>query len=301
MNTSLGDGVALKPYIAQINKLSSDSAVSNLIPTVLSDSNVFVFGELFQLEKIQALARGEYKKTFDLLHIFAYGRYSDYLAQEANLAKLTAKQATKLRQLTVVSLAAETRVIPYSKLLAELGLSSTRECEDLIIDALYKGILTGKLDSGTKQFAVESAIGRDIKPQDLDNLLSVLARWEKESKDLIVAIEAKLKYANEEHAKIVKMKEDHVKRLEDTKASVKMIMENEIEGQAGGMMSMMTGIMGGMGGMGMGMGMGMGGMGMGMGGMGMGGMGMGMHGMGMDFGDDRKRGKDKKSKRLGMM
>lgn len=116
MNTSLGSGLALKPYIVQLNKLSSDSAVANLIPTILSDANVYVFGELFQVEAIQALTKGEYKKFYDLLDIFAYGRYSDYSTNAENLPKISPKQAAKLRQLTVVSLAAEHRVIPYGVL-----------------------------------------------------------------------------------------------------------------------------------------------------------------------------------------
>lgn len=114
MNTTLGSGQALKPYVAQVSKLSSDSAVANLIPTILSDTNVYVFGELLQVESIQALTKGDYKKWHDLLSIFAYGRYSDYVKDAENLPKISPKQMAKLRQLTVVSLAAENRVIPYS-------------------------------------------------------------------------------------------------------------------------------------------------------------------------------------------
>jgi COP9 signalosome complex subunit 7 len=120
MNTSLGSGQALKPYIVQINKLSSETAVANLIPTILSDANVYVFGELFQVENIQALAKGEQKKFYDLLNIFAYGRYSDYASNAENLPKLSARQLSKLRQLTVVSLAIENRVIHYGKYTFEL-------------------------------------------------------------------------------------------------------------------------------------------------------------------------------------
>eukprot|EP01127_Copromyxa_protea_P001597 TRINITY_DN11555_c0_g1_i1.p1 TRINITY_DN11555_c0_g1~~TRINITY_DN11555_c0_g1_i1.p1 ORF type:complete len:296 (+),score=62.43 TRINITY_DN11555_c0_g1_i1:64-888(+) len=274
MNTSLGGGNALKPYILQISKLSSDSAVANLIPTILSDANVYVFGELLQTENIQALTKGEYKKYHDLLSIFAYGRYSDYASNTENLPKVSPKQLTKLRQLTVVSLATENRVIPYSKLTTELGLSSTRECEEVIIDALYKGILTGKLDSGTKQVTIESALGRDVQPQDIDSLLAVLTQWEKDSAELVTAIEEKMKFATEEHEKLAKMKELHSKRLDETKANLKLIMESEMDNQ-GGMMGMMGGMMGMMGGMGMG---------------------------GMPYEDDRGkgRGKDKKGKRHGM-
>jgi COP9 signalosome complex subunit 7 len=241
MNT-LGGGAALKPYIARINESTSDSAVAELIPSILGDPTVYVFGEILALPKVQSLANGEHKKTHELLQIFAYGQYSDYLAQQAHLEKLNDRQATKLRHLTIVSLAAESRVIPYHKLVVALGLSSAREAEEVVIDALYTGIITGKLDSGTKQFTVEAGIGRDVRPQDLDALLAVLTQWEKESKGLVVAIEGKMKYASEEHEKVSKMKENHAKQVEDTRASVKLIMESEMEG--GGMMQMMSALMG---------------------------------------------------------
>eukprot|EP01126_Amoeba_proteus_P029162 TRINITY_DN2874_c0_g1_i1.p1 TRINITY_DN2874_c0_g1~~TRINITY_DN2874_c0_g1_i1.p1 ORF type:complete len:251 (+),score=54.24 TRINITY_DN2874_c0_g1_i1:65-817(+) len=241
MSSSLADGVALKPYLTQITKLSSESAVANTIPQILSDPNVYVFGELLALEKIQALNNGEYKKVFDLLEIFAYGRFSDFKTREEDLPKLTAKQAFKLRQLTVVSLATESRVIPYSKLLQELDMSSPREVEELIIDGLYKGILKGKLDSGGGKFNVETTIGRDVRQNEIDELLTKLGLWEIETRRVLESIEKKIKYAQEEHDRVTKAKETHIRRFEESKASVKTILESEIEGHGhGGMMGIMN-------------------------------------------------------------
>jgi len=277
----LASGAALKPYITQINKLSSEAAVVGVVPQILSDPNVYVFGELFHLDNIQQIASGDNKRTFDLLEIFAYGRYSDYLARADSLPRLSVKQVYKLRQLTVVSLSIENRVISYATLLRALDLSSMREMEELIIDALYRGILTGKLDSGTNQFSVESAIGRDVRPETYDDLLRVLLQWEKDSKDLVTAIESKMKYAAEEHDRISSEKESHAKKREEMKASMKLIMENgDMEGQgaAGLVMNLMG--MGGMDMRGLGMLPGMHGM-----------PGMPMHMMGLHDFDDRGGGK----------
>jgi len=292
-SVALASGAALKPYITQINKLSSEAAVAGVVPQILSDPNVYVFGELFNVENVKALSKGEHKKTFDLLEIFAYGRYSDYLAQADNLPKLSGKQAIKLRQLTVVSLSTDNIVIPYATLLKALDLASTREVEELLIDALYRGILTGKLDSGTQFFSVESAIGRDVRPESYDEILGILLRWEKDSQQLVTAIEGKIKYASDEHERISSEKDAHAKKRDEMKASMKLIMENEMEGQGGLMLNLMGG---------MGMIPGMGGI------PGMSGIPMhmlhGMHGGGMhemDHRDERsgKRQGKEKGKRQG--
>ena len=48
---------------------------------------------------------------FDALRIFAYGTLADY-RNTPGLPELTPAQLTKLRQLTVVSLATDAKVIP---------------------------------------------------------------------------------------------------------------------------------------------------------------------------------------------
>ncbi len=59
----------------------------------------------------------------------------------------------------------------------ELEISEVRELEDVIIDAIYQGIIQGKLDQKSKHLHVEFAMGRDLKPDSLDYMLSVLTLW----------------------------------------------------------------------------------------------------------------------------
>lgn len=56
--------------------------------------------------------------------------------------------------LTVVSLAAENRVIKYETLLKSLGLSDTRTLEDILIEGMYVGLFSGKLDQKRQEFQV---------------------------------------------------------------------------------------------------------------------------------------------------
>lgn len=51
--------------------------------------------------------------------------------------ELSDVQILKLRNLSLVTLAAHDRVIPYSLMQKEFGIDNTRALEDLIIEAMY--------------------------------------------------------------------------------------------------------------------------------------------------------------------
>jgi len=113
----------------------------------------------------------------DLLKIFAFGTYAEYKANSANLPQIDDAQAIKLKQLTVVSLACDSKVIPYDVLLTALELKDTRTLEDCIIEGMYAGLFVGKLDQKTKEFHVTETAGRDCKPGELSEMISVLKAW----------------------------------------------------------------------------------------------------------------------------
>ena len=117
------------------------------------------------------------KPWLDLLKLFAFGTYAEYKSNNANLPQLDDAQALKLKQLTIVSLAAETKVIPYDTLLSSLDLSDTRTLEDCIIEGMYAGLFSGKLDQKTKEFHVTETAGRDVKPGEISDMISVLKAW----------------------------------------------------------------------------------------------------------------------------
>ena len=88
------------------------------------------------------------------------------------------EQEKKLRQLTVLSLARDEKVIAYDVLLRELGLASVRELEDFLInECLYTGIVRGKLDQKRRCLDVRGALARDIQPQHLDQMIDIWGQW----------------------------------------------------------------------------------------------------------------------------
>jgi len=230
--TQLSEGVALQQHIKTAQSLKTDQSLVNLIKQVLSASDVFVFGELLSLESIQALAKksGDPQQHFELLEIFAYGKYSDYKNKQNELPKLSDKQAKKLKQLTIASLASESHVIPYDRLLHELDVAELRELEDLIIDALYKDIVVGKLDHEKHVFQVDSALGRDLRPQDMDKMITTLLAWQNQSDVLLKSIEEKMINAQIHRSEVAEQKRNFEKKLEEVKGNIKIVMDNEMTG-----------------------------------------------------------------------
>lgn len=46
-----------------------------------------------------------------------------------------------------------------------------------VIDATYEGLVQGKLCQLEKTFEVDSAVGRDVRDEDIDTMLTILSTW----------------------------------------------------------------------------------------------------------------------------
>eukprot|EP00030_Apusomonadida_sp_AF-17_P005881 a676548_183.p1 GENE.a676548_183~~a676548_183.p1 ORF type:complete len:291 (-),score=95.87 a676548_183:19-858(-) len=173
------DGAALEAYVLQCKNATPRMAI-DIIRRVTSDPQIFVFAELLDLPSVAALeAAPEHKAHVDLLKVFAYGTHREYQEKKAalSLPDLSAEQERKLRLLTIVSLAVAHKSIPYDVLLEELALATLREMEDMVIDALYSGVILGKMDQRGRKVHVQTVMGRDVAPSEIDALSARLAEW----------------------------------------------------------------------------------------------------------------------------
>jgi len=223
----LTEGGVLQQYIL-LSKNAKGKACSALISQALAAPNVMVFGELLDMPNVQQLAGTEEQKMLDLLKIFAYGSYADYKANISHLPQLNPVQIKKLKQLSIVTLASRSRLIPYSVLQEQLDIIALRDLEDLIIDAIYQGVIQGSLDQRKQQLEIEFAMGRDIKSDSLDNMLAVLRNWSSQSDALIGTIKDKVLHANFMFDQEKKHKEDFEKKIEAVKKNLKATMESEL-------------------------------------------------------------------------
>jgi COP9 signalosome complex subunit 7 len=67
--------------------------------------------------------------------------------------------------------------ISYVTASSELGITSIRELEDLIIDVMYAGLLGGKMHHDEKVLHVDWVNGRDVNPASLPDLANALQNW----------------------------------------------------------------------------------------------------------------------------
>lgn len=220
-------GAAVQQFCG-LAQSAKGKAAAALVQQALSHPSVYVFEELLNIPSIQQLAEGADKPVLELLKIFAYGTYTDYKAnvQALSLPQLTPNQDTKLKKLTIVSLSSENRVIPYTVLLQQLDMNNVRELEDLIIDCIYQGIIKGRLDQKSKQLQVDFAIGRDLRPGQLETMIATLLNWNQKAEVLLSSIQEKMQFAQVYQQNAKEKKKEFDDKLEAMKASV---MEHQSE------------------------------------------------------------------------
>uniref|UniRef100_A0A8C0NNX0 COP9 signalosome subunit 7B n=2 Tax=Canis lupus familiaris TaxID=9615 RepID=A0A8C0NNX0_CANLF len=194
-------------------KGTSGSALTALISQVLEAPGVYVFGELLELANVQELAEGANAAYLQLLNLFAYGTYPDYIANKESLPELSTAQQNKLKHLTIVSLASRMKCIPYSVLLKDLEMRNLRELEDLIIEAVYTDIIQGKLDQRNQLLEVDFCIGRDIRKKDINNIVKTLHEWCDGCEAVLLGIEQQVLRANQ-------YKENHSRTQQQVEAEI---------------------------------------------------------------------------------
>jgi len=210
-------------------KTTKGAAAEGLIKQALQAQGVFVFGELLDMQNIKDLENTESTGPYyHLLKLFAYGSYEDLHNQpEGYLPELTPVMLRKLRLLSVVTLAETEKLIPYSELQEKLGLESVREVEDLIIEGISCGIMTGKLDQKNSYFEVDYVIGRDIQPADYNGIISVLNGWCDTCDSMLTSVESQIDKLNDEKAS----KKAHKSDLEKTITALKANLKNQSTGE----------------------------------------------------------------------
>jgi COP9 signalosome complex subunit 7 len=130
----------------------------------------------------------------------------------------TAAGARKLKHLTIVTLAARHgKELSYDILKKELDLESLRELEDLVLDAIYQGLIEGKIDQQKQKVYVDFAIGRDVREGDLLRVQEMLSNWVARSGTLIKAIEDKIAVARTEIKAEQLHREDFDRRVKEIK------------------------------------------------------------------------------------
>ncbi|KAL9116125.1 MAG: hypothetical protein Q9227_000494 [Pyrenula ochraceoflavens] len=199
---------ALQPFIvqAQTTKAPSPRFVADIISRATAAPNTYVFTELLQLPAIQSLrsekAPDEFAAYLTQLELFAWGTWAEYQTY-SDLPPLNEAQTLKLRQLSLLSLAASPAPLTYPFLMKELHLSTPQDLETLVTSAVYASLLTARLSPASKPPCVHVtsvAPVRDLRPGSLPEMLQILETWGKRCTGVVTEIEGQIKSIKEEAA-----------------------------------------------------------------------------------------------------
>ncbi|XP_013407470.1 COP9 signalosome complex subunit 7b-like [Lingula anatina] len=210
-------------------KSAKGAAAVELVKQALEAPGVYVFGELLAMPHIQELAEGPHAAYFNLLNLFAFGTVKDYEENKATLPELTNASLTKLRHLTLVALATKSKVIPYSTLLTELNMKNLRELEDLIIEVIYADIVRGKLDQKNQQLEVDYAIGRDIREEQVTEMVNVLQEWCDSCDIVLKGIDSQIMRANQKKEYNIKLVQQMETEIANIKKTLKTTQQTEAD------------------------------------------------------------------------
>ncbi|CAO3702849.1 unnamed protein product [Rhizopus stolonifer] len=189
---------------------------------MLNAPGVYVFTELYNAPNVvQASELPEVSGYYKLLSIFMYGTWKDYQQQKTQLPTLTDSQTKKLLHLTIVTLSEISQTIDYDILSRELDIPTVRELEDIIMDAIYKGILQGKLDQHRRQLQVVKAIGRDLGPEQIQETMRALEVWSTQTFGILGMLDAKIDHLKESVQSNEEQKADYSRRLEELRKNIR--------------------------------------------------------------------------------
>ncbi|EAS35237.3 COP9 signalosome complex subunit 7a [Coccidioides immitis RS] len=191
---------AIQPFIhiATSNQSPSPLFLATLITNATSAPSTFIFAELLDTPAIQSLRSPEtpekYRSSLTLLEIFAWGTWQEYKSTP-NLPTLNTAQIQKLRLLSLLTLAETHNPLTYSIVMESLSLSTPAELETLVREAIYLSLISARLSPTTSPPIIKvNSIAplRDVRPQTVNTMISILTEWQGRCQDVIGGIEAEI-------------------------------------------------------------------------------------------------------------
>jgi len=220
-----------------LGKNARGRSCAEIIAKATSEPGLFAFGELLDMPNVQELRGSDLAQHLTLLELFCYGTFEDYkAAQPGAFPDLNPQQILKLKQLTVVHLAANQRVLAYEMLRRQLDISNLRQLEDfLITDCFYAGLIKGKLDQRQACLIVHDVISRDVRKERLPELEVSIGNWLSTAQQLMKALEQKMSYTTGAVEDAKTRRQELEKKQEEMKRNLKAEMDIR-SADAGGMM-----------------------------------------------------------------
>merc|ERR1719384_1451282 len=187
----------IERFLLLLNSQKGKAAAA-LLEQILGTPSIFSFGEFLSHSNVTALKGTSESKWYDALELFAYGTYTDYTKNKSKYPTFNVKQLSKLKQLSIVTLAGQstTKILHYKTLQQTLEIKTVRELEDLMIDCIYSGLIIGRLDQRKALMEIRYCRGRDINKKAIGLMKNRLLSWLKSTDGIIKMLESQQKTAD---------------------------------------------------------------------------------------------------------
>lgn len=162
----------------------------DVIQRALSQEKLYSFGELYEKLSVKVNETKELGEDANVrawmktLEIFTYGTWSDYIGMGEGVSLLDDKQTKKLKQLSLASLAAESKQLKYDVIGQQLQIEKP-DLEAFLVDSIYDRVVVGKLDTKRQLLEVTHMVGRDVNSRRLDEMEAILNQWVSRTEDIL--------------------------------------------------------------------------------------------------------------------
>ncbi|KAL3083913.1 hypothetical protein niasHT_036484 [Heterodera trifolii] len=192
----------LKTYTPEDAPTAQEDA-RECVRTTIVDPKAFCFDHLLGLEAVNSLKKTD-PLMFQMLGIFVYGSLADYRRFIADHPTFLREQLrvedeqtleTKMKQLTLISLAEKAQHIPLTTLVKALDILDRDQLEEFIVDAIHANAIHGKINELDDQLMVsfyQQRVFQRAQWEQLHVRLGALlenARWFRDNMQSVVAVE----------------------------------------------------------------------------------------------------------------
>ena len=116
-----------------------------------------------------------------------------------------------MKLLSLASLASGHKTLSYSKIMAELDLSSLNLLQEFLIEALDEGLISGRLNHETQEVVLTGVWSRDVNlDKDLTSILHVLGNLKEKTTTVIEGLERGLAHIEKEKKDLFLQKQQPV-------------------------------------------------------------------------------------------
>lgn len=183
----------------------SAAHVVNLIQKSIYHKGLFNFAELYEIVSAKVSNMAELKTEvvslwIRLLEIFSYGTWEDYRnLSNSHVIELDNYAQRKLKELTIVSLATHSSYLDFDMLRHHLDVEAN-DLEWLIIDSIYDGLISGKINTKSRYVEINDVQSRDPDPARLAAISLILKEKLSSTNKIIEETNSHIKHSLDEAA-----------------------------------------------------------------------------------------------------